>query len=390
MSRPRNPAPAYKKHPTKDEARCWADGRWVSLGRWDTPASRAAHARLLAELAAGGGRRPAPTVAELLAAFRAHAATHYRRPDGSATSEVKEYAAACRVLRELYGDTAAADFGPVALQAVRAAMVGKGWCRGRINKQVGRLRRVFRWGVAQELVPAAVVTALDCVAGLRAGRSAAREAEPVGPVPDADVARTLPFLTPTVRAMVGLQRAAGLRPGEVRLLQPADLDTTGDPWAYRPEDHKMTHLGRDRAAPLGPAARALLAPLLAGLAPTAYVFAPAASRAEMYARRRAARKTPVPPSQRDRAKPAGDRAREVCPPHFTDHGYANVIRRACVRAGVPHWHPGQLRHTFATDVRDKYGPEAAQALLGHAHIRTTEIYAEKSWALAARVAGEIG
>ena len=45
------------------------------------------------------------------------------------------------------------------------------------------------------------------------------------------------------------------------------------------------------------------------------------------------------------------------------------------------WHPNQLRHSFATTVRATEGPEAAQVLLGHSHINTTEIYAEKNAAL---------
>jgi hypothetical protein len=41
-------------------------------------------------------------------------------------------------------------------------------------------------------------------------------------------------------------------------------------------------------------------------------------------------------------------------------------------------------------VRRRYGLEAAQAVLGHAKADTTEIYAEKNLALAAKVAIEIG
>src|SRR5207244_4500969 len=143
-----------------------------------------------------------------------------------------EYKSAIQPLRKLYGLIPAAEFGPVALQTVRREMVTAGWCRTRVNKQVGRLKRVFRWAVGQELLPAAAVTDLDCVQGLQRGRTDAREMEPVKPVPDATVEATLPHLWPTVRAIVELQRLTGMRPGEVRHFKPADLDTSGELWVY--------------------------------------------------------------------------------------------------------------------------------------------------------------
>ena len=52
---------------------------------------------------------------------------------------------AIKIARELYGSTPAAEFGPLALQAVREAMIGKDWCRNQINKQVDRVKRMFKW-----------------------------------------------------------------------------------------------------------------------------------------------------------------------------------------------------------------------------------------------------
>jgi hypothetical protein len=84
------------------------------------------------------------TVNELLTAFKAHAERYYAK-DGRPTSEVKEFGYAGRVVRELYGPTPAARFDVVALEAVRDRMVGMRWSRKRVNKQVGRVKRVFRW-----------------------------------------------------------------------------------------------------------------------------------------------------------------------------------------------------------------------------------------------------
>ncbi len=48
-----------------------------------------------------------------------HAKVYYRAPDGRQTSEVANYKPVLRRLLALYGKTLAADFGPLALKAVR-------------------------------------------------------------------------------------------------------------------------------------------------------------------------------------------------------------------------------------------------------------------------------
>jgi site-specific recombinase XerC len=55
-----------------------------------------------------------------------------------------------------------------------------------------------------------------------------------------------------------------------------------------------------------------------------------------------------------------------------------------------HWFPNQLRHTAGTEIRKQYGLEAAQTVLGHSKADVTEVYAERDYALAARVAKEVG
>jgi integrase len=57
---------------------------------------------------------------------------------------------------------------------------------------------------------------------------------------------------------------------------------------------------------------------------------------------------------------------------------------------VPHWHPHQLRHNRGTEVRRKYGIEAAQVALGHARADVTEVYAERNLEQARKIAREMG
>ena len=57
---------------------------------------------------------------------------------------------------------------------------------------------------------------------------------------------------------------------------------------------------------------------------------------------------------------------------------------------MEHWHPNQLRHLFASEVRRGHGLEAAQVLLGHARADVTQVYAERNKEFAANVAAKIG
>jgi hypothetical protein len=45
-------------------------------------------------------------------------------------------------------------------------MVEKGWCRRDVNNEVGRIKRMFKWAVENELVPAERLHGLQAVPGL--------------------------------------------------------------------------------------------------------------------------------------------------------------------------------------------------------------------------------
>ena len=152
-----------------------------------------------------------------------HAEQYYRK-NGEATNEVNAIRSALRSIVKMYADTPARQFGPKRLKNVRESMVKQGYyCRTNINKRVGRIRRMFRWAVENEYVSPEVHTALAAVAGLKRGRTQARESEPVKPVFEGAVSDTLPHLTRQVAAMVRLQLLTGARPGEVCSIRPRDI-----------------------------------------------------------------------------------------------------------------------------------------------------------------------
>jgi integrase len=304
-----------------------------------------------------------------------------------------EYKRSMRPLREFYGRTPAREFGPLALKAVRQRMVESGLCRGVVNQRVGRIKRVFKWAVSEELVPPGTFEALRAGAGLARGRTSAPDHAPVEPVPERHVASVLPRLLPPVRAMVELQRLTGMRPGEVCAIRECDLDTSGPVWLYRPGSdegplgrHKTAYRGRSRVIALGPRAQAVLKPFLTARG-EAYLFSPARAMEDLWRRRREGRKAPARADvgYRRRTKP------KRRPGHqYSVTSYAHAVAKACRKAGVPGWHPNQLRHSHATDVRRRYGLEGAQVSLGQARADVTQVYAERDLSLAERIAREVG
>jgi len=243
------------------------------------------------------------TVTALILKFLEHAGTYYRRPDEMQTTEVTEL----RPTRHLFGHLPVTEFGPKCLRAVRSLTVD-GYLhpdyglrgdlsRGVVNQRVGRIVRVFKWGVSEELVPATVHRALTTVTGLKAGRTEARETEPVEPVAWEIVEKTLPKLNPVVRAMVLLQWHTGMRPGEVCSIRADEIDRTAAVWIYRPTYHKLAYRGKPRVIAIGKQGQDALAPFMDR---PGYLFSPVLAVELMQAEKRANRKSKVQPSQRSR------------------------------------------------------------------------------------------
>jgi integrase len=413
--------PSYRKHKATGQAVVTLAGRDVYLGKHNTSASRNEYNRIIAEWTAHGGTLPQHqsnelSVVELAAAFMRHAGQYYRRPDGTPTNEVKNFKLAIRRLKLLYGRTRAADFGPLALKAIRQRMIDDGLARRTINQHTNRVRHIFKWGVENQLIEPSVLHGLQAVAGLRAGRSDAKETAPVRPVPDAFVDAVLPHVSLQVAAMIELQRITGMRSGEVCIMRAADIKLSGKVWVYTPATHKTAWHGHERNIYLGPKAQTIVRPFLkADL--LAYLFSPADAEAHRNEGRFGIvspdRKTKVYPCElrsRQRRRAARQRKpRRVLGDKYDPVGYygavchgiesANRARLADAKAKgidadkvelVPHWHPHQLRHNAATALRREHGIEVARIILGHRSAAITEVYAEVDHARAIDVMAKIG
>lgn len=116
--------PTYRKHKATGQTVVTLNGRDFYLGPYGNEASRAEYDRRIAEWLGNGRTLPAATltVAELLRRFWDWVETHYRKADGTPTSEVCQFRYTLRPLNHLFGATPAADFGHLKLKAVRSSL----------------------------------------------------------------------------------------------------------------------------------------------------------------------------------------------------------------------------------------------------------------------------
>jgi integrase len=394
-------------------------------GVWGTDEAQQAYDRMIAEWLSNSRQLIEPPkdglrIVELVNQCTRWVAANF--PKGK-TSRYWHYVGALRPLRDLYGDTLATEFGPLALEAIRDKLARDGkLSRTTINKRLDYVKRVFKWAKNKELIPPAVYDAIRDVEYLRKGE--AREGEGVDPVPLEWVDAVKPHVAEPVKALIELQLLTGARPGELVGLRWTDLDRSDkDVWWYRPEHHKTAHLDHDRDLAFGPQAQEILKKFLTADRPiNAPLFSPQDGAAERRSKR--TRKTPLSCGNRPGTNRV--RGRRKCEPGeaYTVDSYRRAIQRACeVAFPLPkklrrangesnrewrerlkpeewrqvqawraehRWHPHQLRHTSGTYVRREFGLEAAQQWLGHKSTSMTEVYAERDRQTVANIAKKIG
>ncbi len=281
-----------------------------------------------------GRMKQQTTLRDVIDLYLEHARGYYR------TREAINLRATLGRLRRAYGGVPAGQFRALRLQAWREDLIAEGLSRGYINRACAHVRRCYKWAVSLELVEPDALESLRAVEGLKRGRCGAIERPPVEPVTPELVIATLPWLTPTVRDIVEVLRLTGARTGEIRLMRTADIQTDGVVWIYRPSKHKTAHHGRPRAIPLDEQCQEILLPRLTPFVPERYVF----------------------------------ESRDGRP--YAESSIRNAVAKACKRAGLPHWHPHQIRHRVLTEARAAgVGLDEIRALAGHAHISTSELYA---------------
>ena len=345
--------PRYLLHKRSGHARVIINGVEHHLGKHGSPESKLKYDQLIADYLADVSDPVGMTVNQLCMAYWKFAKVRYGNTGKGKFGAAINWRPVLELLRDHYGDQPARDFGPKALKNLLPAMEGRGWSRSYVNRNRDRIKQIFRWAVSEELLPVEVYTRLMTVENVRRGQTNAPENEPIQPVADDVVETTVKELRRPVADIVRFQRLTGCRPGEAVRIRPRDVDRRGAIWVYRLADHKTAHHGKSRDVYIGPKAQRILAPYLLK-AENHFCFQTRCGN-----------------------------------PYDTDL-YRLSIHRACDRLDIPRWSPNRLRHTHATEVRERYDIEHVAAALGHSNLSTSEIYATRSASRATEVAKQLG
>jgi hypothetical protein len=191
--------------------------------------------------------------------------------------------------------------------------------------------------------------------------------------------------------MIQLQLLTGMRPGEVVVMRPADIDRSEEVWTYTPAQHKTLHHGHDRVVYLGHKAQELLQPYL--LRPDHdYLFSPAEADKDRREALHADRTTPLSCGN-TRGSNRQANPRKMPGARYTEQSYYRSIQYACAKAFASpqplakrdnetiaqwrgrltpeqqtqlktwdkqhRWHPNQLRHMAAERTRLRQAPSVS-------------------------------
>lgn len=337
--------PTCGHHKSIGQARVYIGGRSIYLGTFGSDASRIRYGKIVAKVVSGQsldlfvpkstvGRLPTglgrPTINELCLAFMRHATAYYTK-DGKLSDEVWCFKSAIKPLVELYGFLEVNQFTPLALKAVRQAMIDRPtqapreskrvprpWCRSFINKSVNRIRHVFKWAVENGMANVATLQGLQAVSPLKSGKCAVPDHQRREAVTDEHIEAVRVELSQYHLDLFDLMRATGARPSELLGLSMNDIETTGETWVADLNKHKNAHRGLSRKLFFGPKSQLILRRLPS----TGMLF------------------------------------------NFKIRTFSAAVKRACTAAKITPFVPYQLRHTKATELRDTTSINYMDRLLG--------------------------
>ena len=146
--------PSYRRHAT-GQAFVQIRGERIYLGKYGSDESKERYNRIVAELCRPSKspqladkspeeRARGITVVEVIQIYLEFAKQYYAK-NGRSTRTAENMRPVMSRLRETYGRTLAAEFGPLRLKAIRQQMIDEKLSRKYVNDNVDRIRRMFRW-----------------------------------------------------------------------------------------------------------------------------------------------------------------------------------------------------------------------------------------------------
>jgi len=312
-----------------------------------------------------GHDAPAFTVNDLCDRWAAHAAKYY-----SGSNEATDCVSGLRLFREMFGRRPAEAMTHPDMIAYRNALVAKDYVRTTVNKYLGYAKRMFAWALDERLISAQLKAECTAISSIKPHRGSVREGKPVCAIDDATVEKTCREMPPSLADMVRVHRLCGARPDEMCGMAWELIEKRKRIWVYRPGNHKNKWRNKPRAIVLGPRAQAILAKYAdvggVKVPGPCYIFSPQLALVESYRRVIEGAKC-----HRRNVKGSPRMVGLKWNTNSYNKAVANAVEKvkaktpAKDRDKFPCWHPNQLRHTCATEVRRRFGIDAASAVLGH-------------------------
>jgi integrase len=315
-------------------------GKDYYCGKHGEPATVRKYELLIAEFISNkhsfGKNKRKNTIGSICLSYIEFSESHYK-----SKSEINNIKLVITCLVSLYEFKNADDFGPTEFKTLRSQFSKEGKSRSRqfVNKCMRLIVRMLSWATGEEMIDSKVIAAVREVASLKKGKTSAPESKKVHAVTREDIDLALPEMFKIIADMVKLQLLLGCRPGELCAMTGAMVDKSKPIWEIDFEHHKNEHRDQTRVVYVGPKAQAILQRYL---------------------------------DQRGE----GVLFRSRSSKGYCTGSYGRAIRRACERAKVTPWSPNQLRHKAANEIRDSHDLEHVAAVLGHADVETSKIYAK--------------
>lgn len=289
-------------------------------------------------------------------------------------------------------DMNTSEFTPRRLKELREFLIEQGLARSTINQRIGRVKKLFKWGVSEEMVSPSIMSALYAVDGLRKGETTAADPKSRPPVSFERVDEVRQYLPPVVTGMLELQWLTGMRSANICDMTLSQIDQSDDVWIYRPSSHKGLWRGKGLAIPIGPNCQKIIKAAISGRSQESPIFRPV-DAVKWHSENN---KQFISWVNRE----AGE--------WYTPNTYRQSVMRAQARAAglsitrklptkeeflsagwIP-WTPYQLRHAAITKLRQQYSLEDVRAYIGHSTVQATEIYSDHDIATAKRIALDNG
>jgi integrase len=324
-----------------------------------------------------------PALTSVIQQFLEWAADYYRRADRTPTGEADNLYWGLQGLDDLYGEMPAGEFGPSHMQGFADAQRitvgphGRTTSRQTINKRMGYVRRLFKWAKGAGIVPHVYERIRD-VRGLSRGRTDAREADDIAPVPAHVVEETAEFLSPVVSDMVRVQFLAGMRPEDVCYMEAKHIKRVGKGALYQPAEHKNAWRNQVRRVWIGPKAWKIVMKYMELRPFDGAIFRNAKGRP--FTTR----------TYRQAIWRACDRAFAASDERLENENVRAFRKRTSAWRLAHRWSPNQLRHSRLTQIENEHGRKASQTVAGHANAATTAIYVEEDDAIAKQLMLRIG